>query len=193
LAADCGSGRKAAIAIEAKQQAEKAATVANEAMQKAKVADRAKSIFLANMAHELRTPLNAIIGFSEVIKLDNVQKKERYPEYAGYIHDAGTHLLDIINGILDLAHERHVTGSDRRAARYPAFCWANTVLANVKHSLLATHRAVGAKHLPRYLGAFAWRFNRRFVLKMIHERLAIAATTTPPMPYRLLKLAEARW
>jgi hypothetical protein len=40
---------------------------------------------------------------------------------------------------------------------------------------------------------FAWRLNRRFVLKSIHERLAIAATTTPPMPYRLLKLAEARW
>lgn len=89
--------------LEAKQQAEKAATVANAAMLKARVADRAKSVFLANMAHELRTPLNAIIGFSEVIKLDNIQKKERYPEYAGYIHDAGTHLLDIINGILDLA------------------------------------------------------------------------------------------
>ena len=85
------------------------------------------------------------------------------------------------------------SGSDRRSARHPAFRWANTVLANVKNSLLATHRQVGAKHLPRYLGAFAWRFNRRFVLKTIHERLAIAATTTPPIPYRLLKLAEARW
>src|SRR3954451_14075111 len=68
-----------------------------------------------------------------------------------------------------LIHERHVTGSDRTAARHPAFRWANTVLANVKNSLLATHRAVAAKHLPRYLGAFAWRFNRRFVLKAIHE------------------------
>ena len=67
------------------------------------------------------------------------------------------------------------------------------MLANLKNSLLATHRVVGAKHLPRYLGAFAWRFNRRFVLKTIHERLAIAATATPPMPHRLLKLAEARW
>ena len=92
-----------------------------------------------------------------------------------------------------IVHERHVTGSDRRAARHPAFRWANTMLANIKNSLLATHRVVAAKHLPRYLGAFAWRFNRRFVLKTIHERLAIAATTTPPMPYRLLKLAEARW
>jgi hypothetical protein len=59
--------------------------------------------------------------------------------------------------------------------------------------VLAAHRAVAAKRLPRYLGAFAWRFNRRFVLKTIHERLAIAAVATPPMPYRLLKLAEARW
>ena len=89
--------------LEAKQQAEKAASVAHEAMLKAKAADRAKSNFLANMAHELRTPLNAIIGFSEVIKLDQIRMRENYPEYAGYIHDAGTILLDIINGILDLA------------------------------------------------------------------------------------------
>src|SRR5262249_12703450 len=79
-----------------------------------------------------------------------------------------------------IVHQRHVTGSDRSAARHPAFRWANTMLANIKNSLLAAHRVVAAKHLPRYLGAFAWRFNRRFVLKTIHERLAIAATTTPP-------------
>ena len=89
--------------LEAKQQAEKAAIAAHEAMLKAKAADRAKSKFLANMAHELRTPLNAIIGFSEVIKLDKITARERYPEYARYIHDAGLILLDIIDGILDLA------------------------------------------------------------------------------------------
>jgi two-component system cell cycle sensor histidine kinase PleC len=89
--------------LEAKQQAEKAANIAHQAMLKAKAADRAKSKFLANMAHELRTPLNAIIGFSEIIKLDQVKARERYPEYAGYIHDAGSILLEIINGILDLA------------------------------------------------------------------------------------------
>jgi signal transduction histidine kinase len=74
--------------LEAKPQAERAAIAANEATLKAKAADRAKSIFLANMAHELRTPLNAIIGFSELIKVDNIKAKECYREYAGYIHDS---------------------------------------------------------------------------------------------------------
>jgi two-component system cell cycle sensor histidine kinase PleC len=64
-----------------------------------------KSAFLSNMSHELRTPLNAIIGFSEVIReamlgpLGNI----KYQEYAHDIHDAGAHLLELINDILDLA------------------------------------------------------------------------------------------
>ncbi len=89
--------------LAAKQEADTAAKHAKEAMLEAKAADLAKTKFLANMAHELRTPLNAIIGFSEIIKLDNIQAKERYPQYAEYIHDAGILLLNIINGLLDLA------------------------------------------------------------------------------------------
>jgi signal transduction histidine kinase len=89
--------------LAAKQEADAAAKHANEAMLEAKAADLAKTKFLANMAHELRTPLNAIIGFSEIIKLDALQTKERYPQYAEYIHDAGILLLNIINGLLDLA------------------------------------------------------------------------------------------
>jgi signal transduction histidine kinase len=89
--------------LAAKQEADAAAQHANEAMLEAKAADLAKTRFLANMAHELRTPLNAIIGFSEIIKLDALQAKDRYPQYAEYIHDAGILLLNIINGLLDLA------------------------------------------------------------------------------------------
>ena len=88
--------------LSAKQEADAAAKQAKEAMLDAKAADLAKTKFLANMAHELRTPLNAIIGFSEIIKLNGIQQ-ERYPEYAEYIHDAGILLLNIINGLLDLA------------------------------------------------------------------------------------------
>jgi signal transduction histidine kinase len=89
--------------VTAKQQAETAAMLARQGMLEAQAADRAKSNFLANMSHELRTPLNAIIGFSEIIKLDRNDVRDRYPRYAEYIHDAGKLLLEIINSLLDLA------------------------------------------------------------------------------------------
>jgi len=61
-----------------------------------------KSEFLATMSHELRTPLNAIIGFSEVIKSESFGPGlPRYREYATDIHNAGRHLLSVINDILD--------------------------------------------------------------------------------------------
>jgi signal transduction histidine kinase len=89
--------------VAAKEQAEEAARLANEAMMQAQEAERAKTKFLANMTHELRTPLNAIIGFSEIIQNGQDQPKTDFPEYATYIHDAGIHLLGIVNGVLDLA------------------------------------------------------------------------------------------
>jgi signal transduction histidine kinase len=75
-----------------------------QAKEQAETANRAKSEFLANMSHELRTPLNAILGFAEIIRerlLGPVA--DRYAEYANDIHSSGTHLLGIINDILDLS------------------------------------------------------------------------------------------
>jgi signal transduction histidine kinase/CheY-like chemotaxis protein len=64
----------------------------------------AKSAFLANMSHELRTPLNAIIGFSELLT-DQVGAtlSERQRRYLRNISDAGAHLLELINDVLDLS------------------------------------------------------------------------------------------
>jgi signal transduction histidine kinase len=79
-----------------------------EAVLAKEVAERAstaKSAFLANMSHELRTPLNAVLGFSEIIKDEyfGVVGDVRYREYAGLIHGAGSHLLDLITDILDMS------------------------------------------------------------------------------------------
>ena len=67
-------------------------------------ASQHKSEFLANMSHELRTPLNAIIGFSEVLS-DRMfgDLNEKQEEYLKDIYASGTHLLSLINDILDLS------------------------------------------------------------------------------------------
>jgi signal transduction histidine kinase len=77
----------------------------DRARSQAEAANHAKSEFLANMSHELRTPLNAVIGFSEMIKLEQLGPigNERYRDYITDIHGAGTYLLDLINDILDLS------------------------------------------------------------------------------------------
>ena len=84
---------------------EEAKAISDEARQRAEEANHAKSRFLATMSHELRTPLNAILGFSEVMSKEIMGKLENdtYKTYANNIHDSGSHLLHLINEILDLS------------------------------------------------------------------------------------------
>ncbi len=76
-----------------------------KARQESEGANNSKSEFLANMSHELRTPLNAIIGFSEMLKMSRTMgiNQDKVEEYAGDIHNAGKHLLNVINDILDVS------------------------------------------------------------------------------------------
>ena len=71
----------------------------------ADMANLSKSQFLANMAHELRTPLNAINGFSELILggAFGPLQPPKYREYVEFIQQGGSHLLSLINDILDLS------------------------------------------------------------------------------------------
>jgi signal transduction histidine kinase len=72
------------------------------AKDKAEVANRAKSNFLATMSHELRSPLNGILGFAQLLQLDQTLAG-RQLLYVQTIRDSGEHLLTLVNDLLDLA------------------------------------------------------------------------------------------
>gem|GEM_PF-1324524 len=91
--------------IDLEQRVEERTSELKRARDEARAANRAKSAFLANMSHELRTPLNAIIGFAEVLKNQKFGPlgDERYSSYAEIVLTSGTHLLALINDLLDLS------------------------------------------------------------------------------------------
>ncbi|MEZ6056155.1 MAG: response regulator [Planctomycetaceae bacterium] len=73
------------------------------AMEAAENANQSKSDFLANMSHEIRTPMNAILGFTEVLRRGYAERPEQVLDYLDTIHVSGSHLLELINDILDLS------------------------------------------------------------------------------------------
>ncbi|MEO7456786.1 MAG: ATP-binding protein [Gemmatimonadaceae bacterium] len=97
--------------IEEKSRELEVALVASES------ANAAKGNFLANMSHELRTPLNSIIGFANILqRKGRSELKPKDATYLSRISANGSHLLTLINGVLDLskieAHQMHLELSD---------------------------------------------------------------------------------
>ena len=75
----------------------------NVAMQSAEAANEAKSTFLANMSHEIRTPMNAVLGFTDILRRGIEGDIAKQQKYLNTIHASGSHLLSLINDILDLS------------------------------------------------------------------------------------------
>ena len=97
------------------------------------VAERAsqtRTRFLATLTHELRTPLNAVIGFSEMMVPNSryTMTDVKYRQYSTYILDAGRHLLDLIDGILDYSSLEQAS-----PALISEWIQADEIMSNVAH------------------------------------------------------------
>jgi signal transduction histidine kinase len=149
-----------------------------EAKERAEQANRAKDAFLANMSHEFRTPLNAVIGFSDVLRQELMGPLgcAAYREYADDINASGSHLLTLVNDILDVAKlgTSHIELVDETVdcAAVTADC-LRLVKQQARNSGVELQCALSPE-LPR-LRADALRF-RQILLNL----LANAVKFTPP-------------
>ena len=98
--------REMVAQLEATKRELEATTVnLTRALEAAAAGSQAKSQFLATMSHELRTPLNAVIGFSQILAAEifGPLGDPRYRDYSRTISESGTHLLNLINDVLDFS------------------------------------------------------------------------------------------
>lgn len=119
-----------------------------EALNELKKVDVAKSQFMANISHELRTPLNAIIGSSEILKDDILgELNQKQKKYVANIFSSSTHLLQLINDILDISK----IASGKMTLNYSKFYLKEIVLQtleNVKSYVTSKQLKVVLKFEP---------------------------------------------
>jgi hypothetical protein len=144
------------------------------------------AVSLSPEGHPLYTKMAAVAGFTRKA-MAAWARRDLAPGCA--VTSDG---LACFAGVTDAECTHHViVVGTRKPKDLPAFSWVNTLLGNLKSSFGGAYHAFDfEKYRARYLGTFAYRFNRRFHLETIHSRLLLAATTTGPRPERWLRLAE---
>jgi len=115
----------------------------NQAKEKADAANQAKSEFLANMSHELRTPLNGILGFAQILQRTRDLNERR--ENIDLIYQSGSHLLLLINDILDLSKIEA-----RKLELYPQDFHLRSFLAGIAEMIRvrAQQKAIEFRYFP---------------------------------------------
>jgi signal transduction histidine kinase/DNA-binding response OmpR family regulator len=115
-----------------------------EAKLAADTANQAKSEFLANMSHELRTPLNGILGYAQVLsRSQSWGEKER--QGVNIIYQCGSHLLTLINDILDLSKiEARKLELHPHAIHLPSFLQSVVELSRIR----ADQKGIGFNYVP---------------------------------------------
>jgi len=145
------------------------------------------AVSLNEDGHPIAMNMNVVKGF-RLTEISRWAKHHLQPE-STIISDG----LACFSAVSDANcyHVSIVTGGGFQSVTKKEFAWVNTMIGNVKNAITGTYHSINPKHLPRYLAEFCYRHNRRFQLDDMLPRFGYIAVRTPPMPGRLLKLAEA--
>lgn len=125
-------------------QLKKSKLIAEAAKKAADAANEAKSEFLANMSHELRTPLNGILGYAQILQRDrNLTTKQQ--DGLEIIYQCGSHLLTLINDILDLSKiEARKMALDKSDFHFPSFLECVEEICRIR----AEEKGIDFNYLP---------------------------------------------
>ena len=144
------------------------------------------AVSLSDDGHPLRAKLTPVPGFT-LVAIAQWAKGHLAP--GSTVFSDG---LACFSAVVDAgcAHQPTVVAG-RKPKELPKFQWINTLLGNLKTSLSGSYHAFGfRKYAARYLAAFTYRFNRRFDLETLHQRLLVAALQCGPQPQRSIRVAE---
>ncbi|AHE98511.1 IS1595-like element ISTni3 family transposase [Thioalkalivibrio paradoxus] len=146
------------------------------------------AVSLTDAGRPLRVKLTPVAGFSfQAI----TEWARAYLTPGSTVHSDGLACFNAVT-MAGCRHQPTVVAG-RKPKDLPEFHWVNTVLGNLKTSLSGSYHAFAfSKYAPRYLAAFAYRFNRRFDLAALPGRLLVAAAHCRPLPEQSLRLADSR-
>ncbi len=141
------------------------------------------AVSLSEDDHPMRVRLTPVPGFT--LKAISAWASDHLAPGSAVFSDG----LACFSAVTEAGCSHHPTVmAGRKPKDVPEFRWINTVLGNLKTSLSGCYHAFSfQKYAARYLAAFSYRFNRRFDLRTLHQRLLIAAATTTPQPLRILR------
>jgi hypothetical protein len=144
------------------------------------------AVSLSEDGHPLRARLTPVSGFT--LKAVTAWAKDHLAPGSVVLSDG----LACFGAVTEVGCRHQPTVmAGRKPKEVPEFKWINTILGNLKTSLSGSHHAFDfQKYATRYLAAFCFRFNRRFDLRILHQRLLIAAASTKPLPLKKIRAAD---
>jgi hypothetical protein len=144
------------------------------------------AVSLGDDGRPLRIRLTPVPGFT--LKAISVWAKGHLAPESAVFSDG----LACFAAVTEAGCSHHPTVmAGRKPKDVPEFKWINTILGNLKTSLSGCYHAFDfRKYAARYLAAFCYRFNRRFNLRTLHQRLLVAAVGCAPQPLRSIRLAD---